>query len=76
MENMKSFMDLGSYYVSDFLSNPEELKNRKKYSLDLVYDEAIKAVRFRELAPPESMWGKYWYRSGINHSMKMELTGL
>jgi hypothetical protein len=76
MENMKSFMDLGSYYVSDFLSNTEELKNRKKYSLDLVYDEAIKAVRFRELAPPESMWGKYWYRSGINHSMKMELKSI
>lgn len=76
MENMKSFMDLGSYYVSDFLSNPEELKERKTYSLDLVYDQSIKAVRFRELAPPDSMWGKYWYRSGINDSMKMELKSI
>ena len=76
MKNMKSFMDLGSYYVSDFLSSPEESNDRKKYSLDLVYDQAIKAVRFRELAPPESMWGKYWYRSGINQSMKMELKSI
>jgi cyclopropane fatty-acyl-phospholipid synthase-like methyltransferase len=76
MENMKSYMDLGSYYVSDFVSNPEESNNRKKYSLDLVYDADIKAVRFRELAPPETMWGKYWYRSGINHSMKMELKSI
>ena len=76
MENMKSYMDLGSYYVSDFVSNPEESNDRKKYSLDLVYVADIKAVRFRELAPPETMWGKYWYRSGINMSMKLELKSI
>jgi SAM-dependent methyltransferase len=73
---MKKILDLGSYYVSDFLKNDNDLENRKKYSLDLYLDEDIGAVRLKDIAPAESMWGQYWYRSGINASMIKELQGI
>lgn len=64
---------LGSHYVSDFVKNESDYEGRKKYSLDLVLDEEIGAARLTGMAPSETMWGKYWYRSGINATMKKEL---
>ena len=62
---------LGEFYVSDFVK--EQPKDRKKYSLDLYVDENLQAVRLRDVAPADTMWGQYWYRSGINASMTKEL---
>lgn len=62
---------LGEFYVSDFVK--EQPKDRKKYSLDLYVDEDLQAVRLKDVAPAETMWGQYWYRSGINASMTKEL---
>lgn len=62
---------LGEFYVSDFVK--EQPKDRKKYSLDLYVDEDLQAVRLKYVAPAETMWGQYWYRSGINASMTKEL---
>jgi len=73
---MKKILELGSYYVSDFLKNDTDLENRKKYSLDLYLDDNIGAARLNDIAPAESMWGQYWYRSGINASMIKELQGI
>lgn len=66
---------LGDHYVSDFLNADESSKDRKKYSLDLYLDDEIGAVRLPkgEIAPPEAMWGRYWYRSGTNATMTKEL---
>lgn len=72
---MKKIIELGEHYVSDFLENSCSIA-KSKYSLDLYLDEKIGAVRLKDLAPPESMWGKYWYRSGINNSMVQELKNL
>ena len=72
---MKKILELGEHYVSDFISN-EDTKERKKYSLDLYLDETIGAARLDNLAPPSDMWGKYWYRSGMNESMTQELKGI
>lgn len=72
---MKKVLDLGSHYVSDFI-NEKDQTTRKKYSLDLYIDETIGAARLKELAPSETMWGKYWYRSGINQSMTLELKSI
>jgi len=71
---MKKVLSLGNYFVSDFVK--EQPTDRRKYSLDLYVDEKFKAVRLNDLAPPESMWGQYWYRSGINASMIKELGGI
>ena len=72
---MKKILDLGSHCVSDFLE-ADDNKPRNKYSLDLFLDETIGAARLKELAPPSDMWGKYWYRSGMNQSMTLELKSI
>ena len=73
-----TLLSLGDYYVSDFLDADDSSTNRKKYSLDLVLDPDIRAVRLKknEIAPSSDMWGKYWYRSGTNATMIRELSGI
>jgi hypothetical protein len=66
-------LKLGEHYVSDFIKNDTDADGRKKYSLDLILDKEIGAARLTEMAPSETMWGKYWYRSGINATMTKEL---
>jgi len=73
---MKKVLALGKYYVSDFIKSKDDMKKRKKYSLDLYLDKKLGAVRLKEVAPAESMWGQYWYRSGINASMTKELQSI
>jgi NDP-4-keto-2,6-dideoxyhexose 3-C-methyltransferase len=72
---MEKILNLGSHYVSDFV-NEDVNSSRTKYSLDLYLDSEIGAARLKEVAPAETMWGKYWYRSGINQSMTLELKGI
>ena len=66
---------MGSHFVSDFVKT-DDTKERNKYSLDLYLDESIGALRLQNLAPHDSMWGTYWYRSGINESMPKELKNI
>jgi len=66
-------VNLGKHYVSDFIKSESDYKGREKYSLDLISDTEIGAAKLTEMAPPHTMWGKYWYRSGINATMKKEL---
>lgn len=66
-------VNLGTHYVSDFIKSEHDYENRKKYSLDLVLDEDLGAAKLTEMAPSNTMWGQYWYRSGINSTMKREL---
>ena len=72
---MKKIVTLGSHQISDFLQIHEQ-NPEIKYSLDLYLDETIGAARLKEVAPAEKMWGKYWYRSGINQSMTLELKSI
>jgi SAM-dependent methyltransferase len=71
---MKKLLELGEHYVSDFVK-PGNLTGReaKPWSLDLYLDEAIGAVRLDGVAPLDTMYGQYWYRSGINTSMTKQL---
>jgi SAM-dependent methyltransferase len=73
---MIKLLELGDHYVSDFVKDEKEVEGRQKFSLDLYLDDELGAPRLKGLAPPESMWGKYWYRSGINTSMTLELQGI
>jgi SAM-dependent methyltransferase len=68
---MKELFSLGKLNISDFLSI-ENNKEQNQYELKLMLDENG-AVRLNECAPLDSMYGKYWYRSGINQTMKDEL---
>lgn len=71
---VKKLLDMGEIYVSDFVK--EQPADRKKYSLDLYLDEKLGAARLHPdaIAPHDTMWGNYWYRSGINASMRRELS--
>lgn len=65
--------NIGKHYVSDFIKSEEDYTGREKWSLDLELDETIGAARLTEVPPSNTMWGKYWYRSGINATMTKEL---
>lgn len=66
-------VNLGNHYVSDFISSDNDYNHKKKYSLDLELDETVGAAKLTEIPPSDTMWGKYWYRSGINATMTKEL---
>jgi len=68
---MKELFTLGELYVSDFLAPNKEPRN-DKVEMKLLLDDHG-AVRLEKCAPMDTMYGKYWYRSGINATMKNEL---
>lgn len=67
---MKELFTLGDLYVSDFIPLDKEAKNKHEMKLMLSEDGC---VRLESSAPNNTMYGKYWYRSGINQTMKDEL---
>jgi hypothetical protein len=73
--NKEQLLSIGSLYVSDFLAEGENPRGGK-YPLDIILDKTINAPRLSTVAPSGVMYGKYWYRSGINFSMKQELKNI
>jgi NDP-4-keto-2,6-dideoxyhexose 3-C-methyltransferase len=69
---MTELLDLGALYVSDFLAADEEPR-ADPAGLRLVMDDATGVVHLAEQPPAELMWGRYWYRSGTNATMRAEL---
>jgi len=69
---MKELFNLGELYVSDFLNESDEPRGGK-VEMKMMLDETTGNVRLEKTAPLDVMYGKYWYRSGINQSMKNEL---
>lgn len=70
---MKKLLELGEHYVSDFVKPDHKSRTDQKYSLDVYLDETIGAARLLNPPPADCMWGQYWYRSGINTSMTLQL---
>jgi len=64
---------LGDLYVSDFIKDEQDYNNRKKYELKMLLETDTGAVRLEKMPPHSMMWGKYWYRSGTNLTMKQHL---
>lgn len=73
--SMQELFTLGSLHLSDFLKDEEDPRC-DPVPLTLMYDTATKLVRLKDVANPDFMYGRYWYRSGINASMKAELHGI
>jgi hypothetical protein len=69
---MKKLLTLGDIYISDFIKENESPRGGK-HELKLILDEDILAPRLESPPNPNEMYGKYWYRSGINNTMKNEL---
>ncbi len=72
---MKEFFSLGKLYVSDFL-HVNEFPRCGKVEMKMMFDEATSEVRLEKAAPKDAMYGKYWYRSGINQTMRTELKSI
>jgi hypothetical protein len=70
--SLVELFSLGDLYVSDFLQAGEEPR-AEKVEMKLMLEESTGAVKLERSAPLSAMYGKYWYRSGINNTMKMEL---
>lgn len=68
---MTELFSLGELYVSDFLKDGEQPRG-DRVELKLILDKYGEA-RLKEVARMDTMYGKYWYRSGINFTMKREL---
>lgn len=71
----KQLFSLGDLYVSDFIREGEEPR-AGKHDMTLVIDERYGAVRLKKVTPIHSMFGKYWYRSGVNNTMRTELKSI
>src|SRR3990167_3456660 len=65
---MKELFSLGHLYPSDFLAEGEEPKTEKVEMKLIMDDDGL--VRLEKTAPMNQMYGKYWYRSGVNQTMK------
>src|SRR3990167_3522708 len=61
---------LGNLYVSDFLKKGENPRSGG-HELKLMMQDGF--VKLEKSAPLNNMYGKYWYRSGINSSMRSGL---
>lgn len=72
---MIELFSLGEIFISDFLRDGEEPRGGK-HELKLVMEEDTRAVRLETTAPPETMFGEYWYKSGIQESMRRELENI
>ena len=72
---MKELFTLGDLFVSDFLKTDEKPRTEQT-ELKMMLEEDTGAVRLEKSAPLNTMYGKYWYRSGINLTMKNELNGI
>lgn len=66
---------LGELYLSDFLA-PDEDPRCSPVEMNLQMDLHTGLVRLEKPADPDFMYGRYWYRSGINQTMTNELHGI
>lgn len=69
-------LNLGKLYVSDFIKDDTGYLGKQKYPLNLILNKEIGAVHLTEAPPHSDMWGKYWYRSGTNDTMKKDLKAI
>ena len=72
---MKELFSLGNLFVSDFVEDGQEPRYQR-VEMKMCIDEKFGAVRLEKSAPASAMYGKYWYRSGINNTMKNELKSI
>lgn len=67
-------LSLGPLHISSFLA-PLEEPSHPKVPLELTRCPHCTLVQLRHTTPPEWLYGpsQYWYRSGINETMRAEL---
>lgn len=66
-----NLFSLGDLAVSDFVVKQPDLL--EKFPLSLTFSEKSKLLQLTHSVDAKKMYGKYWYRSGTNASMKKAL---
>lgn len=70
-DELVELFSLGNLFISDFVEKqpPEEYRSELK----LMFSKTSKLVQLEHAADPEKMYGRYWYRSGTNQTMRNQL---
>jgi len=63
-------LNLGELYISDFVSSKGK---RGKAPLELVLCQGCGLLQLRHTVNPELLYREYWYKSGINESIRSAL---
>ena len=73
-------MSFGNLYVSDFVDEDSVVKEESKAPLEIVLcnaaDGGCGLLQLKHTVSHEAMYRNYWYRSGINKTMKDELADI
>jgi hypothetical protein len=73
MKHKEIIMDLGEMFVSEFVSDVKFSYVGLKFKTQLIWDVNLGCPVLSVQPPSDMMWGKYWYRSGINPQMVLDL---
>lgn len=73
MKHNEVILDLGEMFVSEFVGNINNSHAGLKFPLTLIWDDKLQCPVLSQQPPHDMMWGKYWYRSGINPTMVLDL---
>lgn len=71
-DELIEILSLGELYVSDFLTEGQEHQSNKS-EMKLMLSKESGLLQLENIVDPDIMYGKYWYRSGTNTTMKKEL---
>ena len=70
---MTELFSLGDLYISDFIKTQGDYRGKKKWDLTLMLSPETQCLQLKENADKDFLYGKYWYRSGTNSTMRDEL---
>jgi SAM-dependent methyltransferase len=68
---LEELFSLGDLCISDFLKNEDE--QPEKFELKLMLSKESGLVQLESGVDPDKMYGRYWYRSGTNNTMRKQL---
>jgi len=68
----KCVFDLGELFMSDFIEDNVQPRFGKG-SLKMMLCEESGLLQLDKAIPLDKMYGKYWYRSGTNNTMRQKL---
>jgi SAM-dependent methyltransferase len=72
---MEPALDLGNHFISNFADVPDEGR-WPRVPLELMLCGDCSLVQLRHTAPAEWMYRRYWYKSGVNASMRAALADI
>jgi NDP-4-keto-2,6-dideoxyhexose 3-C-methyltransferase len=73
--SLESVLDLGDPYISNFVDVPDAAL-WPRLPLELLLCSKCSLLQLRHTAPAEWLYRRYWYKSGVNASMRAALSNI